>query len=195
MAHPYIIKDFPIRNSGAVDAPCSAGHRSAGIHVPRENTMSSNEKVFWTRLEGINAGMLGTRERMKLVPMSHYAEADEKALWFITAEGTDLVTELANGPKPAIHVIADATGKLWAQIEGQLELATDRARLDEIWSRVAAAWFDEGKDDPDLRLLRFSLAQAEIWSTTGGLGFLYQVAKANVTGDEPDIGEHFRLSF
>jgi general stress protein 26 len=157
--------------------------------------MTTEYQVFWKRLEGVNAGMLGTRERMKLVPMSHYAEPDEKALWFITAEGTDLVAELASGPKPAIHVIGDASGKLWAQIEGQLELSADSQKLDEIWSSVAAAWFDEGKEDPDLRLLKFSLAEAEVWSTTGGLAFLYEVAKANLTGDDPDIGEHFHLSF
>ncbi|MBD9529435.1 pyridoxamine 5'-phosphate oxidase family protein [Paracoccus sp. PAR01] len=157
--------------------------------------MANEQQTFWKRLDGINAGMLGTRERMKLVPMSHYADPGEQALWFITAEGTDLVSELEDGSKPAIHVIGDAAGKLWAQIEGQLELSPDRAKLDEIWNKVAAAWFEGGKEDPDLRLLRFSLSEADIWSTTGGIGFLYQIAKANLTGDEPDIGDHFHLKF
>lgn len=157
--------------------------------------MATEQQIFWKRLKSINAGMLGTRERMKLIPMSHYADTDGKTLWFITAEGTDLVSELATGPKLATYVIGDASGKLWAQIEGQIELSTDRQKLDEIWSSVASAWFDEGKEDPDLRLLRFNLSEAEVWSTTGGLAFLYQVAKANLTGDDPDIGEHFHLTF
>lgn len=161
----------------------------------KERIMADEQQTFWKRLDGINAGMLGTRDRLKLVPMSHYADPDENALWFITAEGTDIVAEVKQGPKPALHIIGDAGGKLWAQIEGQLELSADREKLDEIWSRVAAAWFDEGKQDPDLRLLKFSLAQADVWSTSGGLGFLFQIAKANLTGDEPDIGEHFHLSF
>jgi len=157
--------------------------------------MSQEEQIFWKRLAGINAGMLGTRERMKMVPMSHYADAEAKALWFITAEGTDLVGELAQGGQPAIHVIGDAAGRLWAQIEGQLELSADREKLDEIWNTVAAAWFEEGRKDPDLRLLKLSLTEADIWPTTGGVGFLFQVAKARLTGDEPDIGEHFHLTF
>ncbi|WP_134681736.1 pyridoxamine 5'-phosphate oxidase family protein [Paracoccus ravus] len=157
--------------------------------------MSDEEQTFWKRLQDINAGMLGTHERMKLVPMSHYADPDEKALWFITAEGTDLVEEVKGGAKPAIHVVGDAAGKLWARIEGRLELSDDPAKLEEIWNSVASAWFEEGKRDPDLRLLRFGLSEAEIWSTTGGIGFLYQIAKANLTGDKPDIGDHFQLRF
>lgn len=157
--------------------------------------MENEHQIFWERLNGINAGMLGTCERMKLVPMSHYADPDEQSLWFITAEGTALVRELSQGRKAAIHMVGDAAGKLWAQIEGQLELSSDRAKLDEIWNKVASAWFEEGKEDPDLRLLKFRLSAADVWPTTGGLGFLYQITKANLTGDEPDIGDHFHLKF
>ncbi|WP_246185033.1 pyridoxamine 5'-phosphate oxidase family protein [Paracoccus aestuariivivens] len=147
--------------------------------------MANDEQVFWKRLDGINAGMLGIRERMKLVPMSHYADPEARALWFITADGTDLVADVQGGAKDAIHIVGDASGKLFAQIEGRLELSEDREKLDEIWSSVASAWFEDGKEDPDLRLLRLSLTGAEIWSTTGGIGFLYQVAKANLTGANP----------
>ena len=31
-------------------------------------------------------------------------------------------------------------------------------------------------------------------STSGGVGFLYEIAKAKVTGDKPDMGEHFTLT-
>lgn len=157
--------------------------------------MSNPQETFWKRLDGINAGMLGTTDKLKLVPMSHYADPAQNALWFITAEGTDLVTQLASGPSEAIHVVGDGSGKLWARIEGRLELSADRAKLDEIWNAVAEAWFDGGERDPDVRLLKFSLAHAEVWATTGGLGFFYEVAKARLTGDKPDLGTHFELSF
>lgn len=155
----------------------------------------SDQQVFWKRLGGINAGMLGTSKAQNFVPMSHYADPEAGALWFITAEGTDLNAAAASGPVDAIHIIGDASGKLWARIEGQLEQSQDRAKLDEIWSAVASAWFEEGEEDPDLRLLKLTLTGAEVWSTTGSLGFLYQVAKANLTGKKPDMGEHFILSF
>lgn len=157
--------------------------------------MSTDQTTFWNRLDGINAGMLGTTDALKFVPMSHYADPDVGALWFITAQGTDLVAKAQSGPVEAVHIIGDASGKLWARIEGRLELSDDAAKLDEIWSAVADAWFEDGERDPDVRLLKFTLSAAEVWSTSGGLGFLYQIAKANLTGAKPDIGEHFSLSF
>lgn len=155
----------------------------------------SDQDTFWKRLDGINAGMLGSVEHLNFVPMSHYANPDQGALWFITAEGTDLEKQAAAGAFDAMHIVGDASGGLWARIEGQIELSQDRAKLDELWSAVASAWFEDGEQDPDIRLLKFTLTGAEVWSTTGGLGFLYQIAKANLTSSKPDIGEHYRLSF
>ena len=39
------------------------------------------------------------------------------------------------------------------------------------------------------------LTEAEVWATGGTLSFLYQIAKSKVTGEKPDMGEHFTLSF
>ena len=157
--------------------------------------MSTEKDTFWKRLGDINAGMLGTADKLKFVPMSHYADPDAAALWFITAEGTDLVAQASAGPVEAMHVVGDASGKLWARIEGVLELSTVREKLDEIWNAVASSWFEEGERDPDVRLLKFRVQSAEVWTTTGGLGFLYEVAKANLTGAKPDMGDHFTLNF
>ena len=55
----------------------------------------SDRETFWKRLDDVNAGMLGCDPDWRLVPMSHYADPDEDALWFITAEGTDLAEAVA----------------------------------------------------------------------------------------------------
>ena len=36
---------------------------------------------------------------------------------------------------------------------------------------------------------------AEVWSGDGGVSFLYEIAKANMTGDTPDVGEHGHVTF
>lgn len=157
--------------------------------------MSTEKDTFWKRLDDINAGMLGTVDQLKFVPMSHYADAKAASLWFITAEGTDLAAQASAGPVDAMHLVGDASGKLWTRVEGVLELSTDKEKLDEIWNTVASSWFEGDERDPDVRLLRFTIQSAEVWTTTGGLGFLYEVAKANVTGAKPDMGDHFTLNF
>lgn len=156
-----------------------------------ELSPAEQRERFWKRLEGINAGMLGVTDDLKLVPMSHNADPDEHALWFITADGVNLVEQTESGAKDALYVVADGSGKLYARIEGRLELSGDQSKLDEIWNVVASSWFEGGKRDPDVRLLKLSITAAEVWTTPGGLGFLYELAKNKITGAEPDMGEHF----
>lgn len=166
-----------------------------GDHDDRnQKSAQQHRDDFWKRLEGINAGMLGVADDLQLVPMSHTADREAMALWFITAEGVHLVQALGGGARDALYVVADGGGQLFARIEGRLELSNDRAKLDEIWNTVASSWFEEGRQDPDVRLLKFTIRDAEVWTTTGGLGFLFEVAKAKLTGVEPDMGEHFRLN-
>lgn len=148
---------------------------------------------FWKRMEGINAGMLGLRDDLKLVPMSHNADPDAHALWFITAKGVHLVEGTEGGAREALYVVAEGSGQLYARIEGRLELVQDEAKLDELWNPVASSWFEEGRDDPDIRLLKLSIGSAEVWTTTGGIGFVVQLAKSKITGAQPDIGDHFTL--
>ena len=150
---------------------------------------------FWSRLDGVNSGMLGLIEDARLVPMSHYADAESGRLWFITASGTDLARALAAGGREAVHVVAAEGKGLFARIHGTLTLSDDAAKLDELWNAVASNWFEDGRQDEDVQLLRFDLAEAEVWATGGSLSFIYQIAKSRVTGDKPDMGEHFNLSF
>ncbi|WCR09898.1 pyridoxamine 5'-phosphate oxidase family protein [Paracoccus stylophorae] len=150
---------------------------------------------FWDRLGDINAGMLGLAEDMRLVPMSHYADRDESALWFITAKQTELAEAAAQGARPALHVVSDGDEGLYARIEGELALSDDRDKLDELWNAVASSWFEDGKRDDDVQLMRFTPSSAEIWVTGGSVGFLYQIAKSKITGDKPDMGEHLTIIF
>lgn len=149
---------------------------------------------FWDRLDDVNAGMLNVAEG-RPIPMSHYADRDGGSLWFITARGTDLEAALRGGAKPGRYIVASGSGQIYANVEGELSLSMDKAKLDELWNAVADAWFEGGESDPDVQLVKFTLREAEVWATPGNLGFLYQIAKAQVTDEKPDMGEHGTLKF
>ncbi|TGN59088.1 general stress protein [Paracoccus liaowanqingii] len=157
--------------------------------------MTDHADQFWGRLNDTNSGMLGTTDHARLVPMSHYADRDAGILWFITAKGTDLAQTAATGAQPAIHVVSDGGKGLYARIHGTLSLSDDRAKLDELWNAIASSWFEDGKQDLDVQLLRMDLTEAEVWATGGSLSFMFQIAKSKVTGDKPDMGEHYTLNF
>jgi general stress protein 26 len=153
------------------------------------------EKEFWDRIEDINTGMMSANGA-RSVPMSHYV--DEKGprnvLWFITAQGTDLADSAASGAK-AQYLISSDDEKLYARIDGTVGVSNDQEELDRVWNGVASAWFDGDKNDPDVRLVRFQLSEAEVWATGGNLRFLYEITKAHLTDEKPDMGKHGTLHF
>lgn len=157
--------------------------------------MTDHNHQFWSRLDDINSGMLGVTQDSRLVPMSHYTDRKVGVLWFITAKDTDLARSVASGPQDAMHVVSDGGQGLYSRIHGTLSLSDNRAKLDELWNAVASSWFEDGKQDPDVQLLRLDLTEAEVWATGGSMAFLYQIAKSKITGDKPDMGDHYSLTF
>lgn len=153
-------------------------------------------KDFWERLEEINAGLLGLAGGdARLVPMSHQLRDGDGTIWFITGRDTDLAQAVAGGDGRARYVLADRGKGLYAVVTGQLTLNDNKAVLDDLWSVVADSWFDGGKDDPDVCVLALSPETAEIWLTpTSGLTFAFGILRAQLTGEQPDMGSHATLS-
>jgi len=52
---------------------------------------------------------------------------------------------------------------IFATIHGRLVVDNNRTVIDRLWNRFVAAWFEGGKNDPKLALLRFDAERAEIW--------------------------------
>ena len=57
---------------------------------------------------------------------------------------------------------------LWASATGTLVIDNDRAVIDRLWNPFVAAWYD-GKDDPELTLVRYDATDAHIWEDGSSL--------------------------
>jgi general stress protein 26 len=152
--------------------------------------------VFWDRLTDINAGLLGTDNgAARIVPMSHQILDGDPTIWFITARDTDLAEAAEHGAQPASFVLAEGGKGLYAIIRGALAQNKDPALRDALWSTVADSWFKRGKSDPDVCILGLVPETAEVWLTpTSGLSFAFNVVRAQVTGEQPDMGAHGTLA-
>ena len=70
----------------------------------------------------------------------------------------------------------------------------DRAMIDELWRPEFKIWFPEGKDDPEIALLRVSLEKAEYWdSPSSTIGYALSFVSSLVTGKQPDLGENRKV--
>jgi len=121
---------------------------------------------FRKRLEAVNAGMLCAGAEDWLVPKAHSTDPDRNAGWFITARETDVVD---TGPSTCHCIVAGGGKGLFAQQSGHAEPV--------------------GKDDPDLPLLAMAISGGEVRLPALGLNFVVNVARAQLTGDQPDIGK------
>jgi general stress protein 26 len=145
---------------------------------------------FWSRLSKSRTGMLMVQDRH--LPMSHYADQDNSTIWFLSAKDTPMAEAAAKGEITSYIVSNDEAG-IYADIKGALTIQDNPEKIDELWGPIAASWYDEGRDDPDIRLLKFDITRAEAWTTDGTLKFLYETVRANITEEKPDVGENFEL--
>lgn len=128
------------------------------------------EAKFWKALKSDMTMMLGLDgvEDGHARPMTAQIEGDHGPIWFFTAKDQQIVRKL----EPGARAIATFTSKghdLFATLHGTLSLETDRAVVDRLWNRYVAAWFEGGKDDPKLALLRLDPEGAEIWEDASSL--------------------------
>ena len=121
------------------------------------------EARFWKALASERVVMLGVDgvEDGFARPMIVQIDQERSPLWFFTSSENHIVAALAQGRR-AIATFA-AKGELYASMQGSLSLSQDRATIDKLWNPQVAAWYEHGKDDPKLRLLRFDAERAEIW--------------------------------
>ena len=147
------------------------------------------EERLWRELEKTRFGMLGlTNDAPHFQPMTGFAEPEARRIWFFTQGGTDLARAIGRGA-PASFILQAKDQALQAVVTGAASLTRDSAVTDRYWSPMVAAWFPQGKDDPDLTLIRLDAERAELWlSDAGPLKMAWEVARANATGREPDLG-------
>jgi general stress protein 26 len=129
-------------------------------------------------------------------PMSSNGDIDPNGdIWFFTGVSSHKVNEIAKLPKVNIS-FADPPNQHYVSITGTAQLVRDRAKIEELWRPEFKMWFPEGKDDPEIALLRVSLEKAEYWdSPSSTIGYALSFVSSLVTGKEPEFGENKKLDF
>ncbi len=155
-----------------------------------ELTAAEAEKEFWKHLKTSNTGMLGLDQPgYHNQPMTGFREEETGTIWFFTRDDTDFARDVAVGGQTGMFTYQSKDQEVYACIHGDLSIDQNRERIDRYWNPVLAAWYPEGKDDPHLTLIRFDGDDGRVWvSKKGPVGFMFEIAKANLTKTLPDAG-------
>ena len=129
--------------------------------------MTTNQELeskLWKALRSDSTVMLGLKsvENGHTRPMAAQIEDQSGPIWFFSSTETELTNKLGSG-HDAVAVFAAKDHDLFATIEGRLTRDDDRTVIDRLWNSHIAAWYEGGKSDPKLALLRFDPTGAEVW--------------------------------
>lgn len=116
-------------------------------------------------------------------------------LWFFTRKDSMKIANIERDSNVNV-VYAQPSDQLYISVSGHAELVEDRAKINELWKPAHKLWFEGGKDDPQIGLIRVDVENAEYWdSPSSAVVYLAGFAKSLLTGKKPaKVGEHEKLN-
>lgn len=157
----------------------------------RQGDPDKLKAAFWTALADSPFLFLQLdADSASAVPMSPQLDKHANhAIWFFSHKPGKFA---ALGPATA--TFQSKGHDIYARFHGNLVVETSKERFDQFWSNFADAWYEGGKDDPEILFLRMDLGAAEIWD--GDIGLLDTAKMAlgmNVREDAADQHAETRL--
>ena len=144
-------------------------------------------------IEGVDIAMLTTRMANGALvsrPLGTQEVEFDGDLWFATGADSEKVAEITADPR--VNVAYASKGRnTYVSVSGSADIVRDRGKINELWSPAMKIFFPEGKDDPNLVLIRVRAESAEYWDGPGTVfgKALYLVLTA-VTDNPATMSDH-----
>ena len=157
----------------------------------------SPERCILEAMKNTRAVMLGNPAQGRTFqPMSPQVDVETGEVFFFASKDADIVQGVQDGAQTCTLILVSKDFDLFASIEGELGENPDPDTMDKFWTPTTAAWFEKGRDDPKLTLLQFKPSDAAAWASSGDpYAFAWQIAKANLTEDTPNVGARATARF
>lgn len=156
----------------------------------------SDRDRVWDLMESIGLCMLvthdGAGDDLRARPMSAHVAREEEAVFFLSDVRQHKDDEIEINQNVCL-AFADPGGQSYVSVTGTANVLDDRAKVAELWSTAAKAWW-KSKDDPNIRVLRVMPSMAEFWDSPGKLVTSVKMAAAALTGRPPQLGENRKVA-
>ena len=118
-----------------------------------------------------------------------------KEIWFVGDITSDVVKDIQDNNNVGLSY-ATQDGKNYVSISANAELSDDKDKLEELWSPMYSAFFEQGKDDPNVQLIKVVPHGIECWISGSSTINMFKIAVAAVQDGKTaeDIGETFKIS-
>ncbi len=120
-------------------------------------------------------------------PMAVQEVDDHGNLWFISNARSNKNFEIKHDDKVQLFFSKMSTSH-YLSVFGHAAIYTNKSTIEEHWTPVAKTWFQEGKDDPDVTVIRVSPTDAYYWDTKDGKAVMFIKWAAAAMGAKTDDG-------
>lgn len=148
-------------------------------------------------IDNIKIAMMTTTELdgdLASRPMAVLRLADNGDLYFFTDVTTMKNAEIKHMPVVNL-AFASMEKNSYLSVTGSARIVRDVELNKELWNIAASAWFPNGADDPNLRVIIVSPTQAQYWEGSSSKVIqLFKMVKGAITKGGYD-GENERISF
>lgn len=163
-------------------------------NLKNEEAISKLKKM----IDDIDIGILCSNESgseyIHAVPMSRQEVDDEGNIWFLIAATSQSHQNLLQNNKTSL-LYSDVKNYAFLSLSGTAEISSDRNRIDKYWNKIIEAWFEGGKEDPNIRVLKVTPLEAHYWDNKAGkLVTFLKVAASAISGAKMDIGREGDLA-
>ncbi len=121
-------------------------------------------------------------------PMGLREVDDQGNFWFLSSKSSNKNFEIKQDNRVQLFFAKNSDSQ-FLSVYGNAKIYTDQSKIEEIWTPIANAWFEEGKKDPDVAVIRVTPEDAYYWDTKDGkIISLLKIAVAAATGIKTDGG-------
>lgn len=119
-------------------------------------------------------------------PMSLQECDEEGNLWFLSSEASNKNFEIKDDRRVQLFFMNNSNSE-YLSVYGNAFIYTDKSTIEDKWSDLANAWFEEGKEDPLVSVIRVTPEEIYYWDTKAGkLVSMLSFAAAAITGKTTD---------
>lgn len=111
-------------------------------------------------------------------------------IWFFTNRQSAKVKDIEKDS--LVHLVfANPSKDSYLDLRGRASIEHDRKSIEDKWNPIIKAWFPEGKNDPDLCLIKVKTDEAHYWDRDSTkMVAMLKIAVSVVTGKQLEEGVH-----
>jgi general stress protein 26 len=150
-------------------------------------TTENDPDAVWKIVKKVRVAMVVTRkdDAYEGRPLQAYPEPETGRILFMT-DSEHVISEVG-AEKRVLLSFADPGGNDFAAIDGDASVQNDRAKIKELWTPWAEAFW-KSPEDPAIRIIEVIPHRARYWDAPNKIATTIAMLAGAVTGKQPKLG-------